>query len=942
MERMNLTDEHSAYSENVQRQIALGAGSSPHENVGVISGYSPAEGTIPNISLHENAFTVSAEQMYQLAQYHTHLAGMYAGSLGWMTQQHLGLPFAPHPTFMFPFRGYHSVGQQNAHQPADGEESTNQPLDLSTKKVQENSLKVQRHPVVPLQNEPMATEKSKGYDKTSAISDGEVLILQSECMETKQNELPPTDGETPIVQLHKVKSEPKDAVPSVVPDKEAPIVQLGTVKSEPVDAEPSVVPDKETPIVQADTVSIMKAGLVKKHPVNNEGLFSASKGNTKSVTNMTFNRKRSFVDVDNADNSNNTLPIKSKPKPSDPSSEPPVKRRRNNYTASETALFEKIFSKCQYLKIVEVEHLSRLIGRHYNQIKYWFRRNRRDSKKLCSTTPPDMEFFQDTVIRPEFLACLEDDTNNTFFANEFTTSVENNQESQLLIKSLPSLDGAVEGELSVVPNCTQQQIPKAIEDNGKAQHSIVHGPLQNASDDESNIAGQPSADQQKIPEETAELNGDQHTLPNEAQSNQYIKMMAYLVDVCDDEPTCQYPAQQQLEEKIDANIGTTDRVKESTSCEQPCPHYVPMPNQDHTETISSTLLTTAEPLITHMPSNQQQESNLAGLVPSGVLSSQVASEPNDTDDLEQPAEPQTKKQRLQYESVNHGFNSNKGPWRPWTTPVCNLHCLPREPEPSQISPETEHADASQQPKPFQISPETEYTGSSHDEPEPSQISPETEDDDDAEQPSEQGARKQRVNNTPAQKYVLQKVFANFQYLRKSEIESLAERIGKSDSQIDYWFSNRRRFVFKGQNVFLPGEVSIYNGPIRPEFLACLDEAVAIANRSSFGTLSAKNESKKGTPKHSNNSHHKFDDAQKTFLKILFNKFHYLRHVETKALAERFGKPEEKVREWFYNRRWYDSTYKGLIIEPRPQNDWHKKAMRPEFLSLLNNILQTRN
>ena len=259
----------------------------------------------------------------------------------------------------------------------------------------------------------------------------------------------------------------------------------------------------------------------------------------------------------------------------------------------------------------------------------------------------------------------------------------------------------------------------------------------------------------------------------------------------------------------------------------------------------------------------------------------------------------------------------------------------REPEPPHISPETEHSGASHEPEPPQISPETEHAGASH-EPEPSQISSAIDHYDAPEQPSEQGTRKQRVTNTPAQKYVLQKVFASFQYLRKLEIESFAERIGKSNSQIDYWFLNKRRFLFKAQNVSLPGQVSIYSGPIRPEFLACLDEAVAIANRSSFGTLSAKKPSKKGKPQHSNNRH-KFDDAQRTLLKILFNKFHYLRHVETKALADRFGKPEEKVREWFYNRRWYDSTYKGLIIEPRPPNYWYKKAMRPEFLSHLNDI-----
>ena len=150
--------------------------SSPHENINVISkhtGYSPAEGTRPNVSLHENAFTVSAERMYQLAQYHAYLASMYADGFRRMTQQHgvsfnvpqlttvfpgrgypsgvqqeahvpvdreedtpqplPGLHEVSQPTFMFR-RGYPSSLQQNAHQPADGAKDTPQPLDLSTKK----------------------------------------------------------------------------------------------------------------------------------------------------------------------------------------------------------------------------------------------------------------------------------------------------------------------------------------------------------------------------------------------------------------------------------------------------------------------------------------------------------------------------------------------------------------------------------------------------------------------------------------------------------------------------------------------------------------------------------------------------------------------------------------------------------------------------------------
>ena len=357
METMNLTDQQTAYSENVQSQIVVKAGSSPHENANVISehtGYSPAEG--PNINLPESASTMSAEQMNQLAQYYTYLADMYARSFRWMTQQQLGLSDVPQPTFMFPCRDleYPFVVQQNAHEPADEEGDTSQPLDLSTKKGKEEDTPQ------PLD---LSTKKGKVHELSTVLS----ATLEKDA-----------------VDQHLELTNHKDKV-----------------------NEPSLV---QTEPLEEDEVNQPLDLTIQRENANSEAIYSASKRCKKfpmKIKKAFYKKRKSFVDADNVENSNNYLPIKRKPKPSDTSSEPPAKRRRNNYTAPETALFEKIFSKCQYLKIVEVKHLAILMGKQYNQVKYWFR-NRRNSKKSCGTTPPGMEFYKDTVIRPEFLACLDD------------------------------------------------------------------------------------------------------------------------------------------------------------------------------------------------------------------------------------------------------------------------------------------------------------------------------------------------------------------------------------------------------------------------------------------------------------------------------------------------------------------------------------------------------
>ena len=354
----------------------------------------------------------------------------------------------------------------------------------------------------------------------------------------------------------------------------------------------------------------------------------------------------------------------------------------------------------------------------------------------------------------------------------------------------------------------------------------------------------------------------------------------------------------------------------------------------------------------------------------------MASEPEATDDSEQPAEPRAKKQRVKsisgpeksdtedFDAAYDGepsqisYETEDGDASYESEPSQISYETEDGDEHSQISYETEDSDASYEPKPSQISHDMENSNTSYEfeaswissetaadilcEADPSHTPSETEDSHVSKHPAKLRTRKQRVNCTPEQKSVLLKVFASFPYLTKSENKEIATRMGKRYSEIVGWFVVKRHIVRKSHQLLSPPGTyrAFANGPIRPEFLACLDEAFSDVKTISSEASSAQI-SKKGKPKDSTKVQYASNNPDRSLLEWIFNKFHYLKIIESKALADLLKQDKKQVRKSFELRR-RRKCKKDLIIEPQPPKKWFQEPMRAEFRSHLKDFYRPQN